>query len=192
LSSEPAVYTIVIDGKRLLALSLLVAFTISVASIYVSGFYITQDLSLPLHGQSVLINGTQVQFGGTVQLSAGAPFSVNFTVAFSEGYFTPSGEYYAPPQYYPPGGYYSLFPVTSVQAHRAIISVYNNQTHAPCGLSYDGNALSPGGFVTYNYDLQPLPPGEYIIKFMVWSDWISSGGNRIADNSGGYVKVVVT
>ncbi|MGC8936218.1 MAG: hypothetical protein ACP5KV_02475 [Candidatus Methanomethylicaceae archaeon] len=140
----------------------------------------------------MIINGTPVSFGSTVRLSAGAPFSLNFKIAFAEGYFTPYGTYYASPQYYPPGGHYSIFPPANAQPHLAIISVYNNQTFAPCELSAFGGTLSPGGIVTYNYTLHPLQPGEYIIKFMVWSDWISNGGLRIADNSGRYVKVVVS
>jgi hypothetical protein len=187
MSSEHEVITIVIDGKRLLVISLFLAVTIAISSIYVSGFYITQDESLSLHGQNVIINGTPVNFGGVVPVSAGVPFPVNFTVEFSEGYFTPSGTYYAPP----PGGYYALFPPTS-QPHIAIVSVYNNQTFIPGEISILSGTLNTGGKVTYNYTLNPLEPGEYIIKFMVWSDWISQGGVRIADNSGGYVKVVVS
>jgi hypothetical protein len=191
MSSQSQVITIVIDGKRLLVISLFLAVTLALFSIYVSGFYITQDESLPLHGESIVINGKSASFGGTVTISAGAPFTVNLTVASSEGYFTPYGTYYAESYYYPPGGYYALFPLTS-QHHIAIVSVYNNQTYIPSKISILSGTLNTGGKVTYNYTLNPLEPGEYIIKFMVWSDWISQGGVRIADNSGGYVKVVVS
>lgn len=116
---------------------------------------------------------------------------MNLTVQYAEGYFTSTGYYYASPYYAFPGGYYNLFP-SAVQSHQAILSIYNNGTCAPVQLVGQGGTLSTGSSVTYNFTLMPLEAGEYIFKFMVWSDWISLGGARIADNSGGYVKVVVS
>lgn len=190
LPSEQVVYTIVIDGKRLLAISLVIATIISFASIYVSG-YITQEKSLPLHGKSVLINGTPANFGDTIPLNASAPFPVKFTVEFAEGYFTPYGAYYASPYQAPPGGYYALFP-SGTQSHRAILQIYNNITFSAVELVTQAGSLQPGGTITYDFNLNPLTPGEYILKFMIWSDWISQGGSRVADNSGSYVKLVVS
>ncbi|MCX8182296.1 MAG: hypothetical protein N3D12_04185 [Candidatus Methanomethyliaceae archaeon] len=191
MSSEPLVYTIVIDGKRLLAISIIIATVISFTSIYVSGYYITQDQSLPIHGESIKINGTSVAFNSIVSLNAGAQFDVNFTVLFAEGYFTSQGIYYASPSQVPPGGYYALFP-SAAQTHLVILQIYNNLTFSAVELKIQGGSLQPGDKITYNFTINPLPPGEYIFKFMVWSNWISQGGNRIADNSGGYVKVVVS
>lgn len=190
-SSEPVVYTIVIDGKRLLAISIVIAVTISFTSIYVSGYYITQNESLPFHIQAVTVNGTSVNFGDTVNLAAGTRFSVNVTILFAEAYFSQQGSYYVSPREVPPGGYYALFPSTA-QGHLALLSVYRNDTCSPVELNGWRGSITTGGQVTYNYTLMPLEPGEYIIKFIVWSDWISMGGNRLADNSGGYVRVVVS
>jgi len=189
-SSDSAVYTIVIDGKRLLAISIIIATAISFTSIYVSGYFITESESLPFHIQSVIINGTPVTLGSTISLPAGAPFTANLTVLYAEAYFSPYGYYYASYYEAPPGGYYATFP-QAAQGHQAIISVYRNDTFSPVELNGWRGSLTTGGQVTYNYTLHPLAPGEYIIKFLVWSDWISRGGSRIADNSGNYVYVRV-
>lgn len=197
MSSEPKVITITLDGKRILALSTIFALLISFASVYVSGFYITSQQGLPLHMASpAIINGTQVSFGGTTTVSAGTPFTANLTVIYAEAYFSPYGSYYASPYYYPPGGYYYFFPSYAegggYQWHQALLSVYNNNTFSPCQLIGNGGALTAGGTVTYNFTVQyGLDPGTYIFKFMVWSDWISAGGSRVADNSGQYIVVEV-
>ena len=163
--------TITLDGKRiLLILMLIIGFSALAYSYFLSlAGFIAPSQDLPL---KIVAKETADQYGNPKSsFQRGQLVLVNATLEMAYGYYTNSG-----PDYY----YY-----TEPTKYLLIVQISYGETPVFIGFSYDSLEPDKSSSTGLGYKLpDDAPTGTYTVEIFVLSNWISKGGDVIAQNSG--------
>jgi len=178
-SNEPREIVIVLDGKKLALLTLLIIVVSTLAYTYFTSLasYMAPSENLPMH---IVAASTADQYGNPKSIfTRGELVLINATVEMAIGYYVNSGPYY--------------YFFTSPTKYLLIVQVMYGDTPVFLGFTY--YELGPDGKVSVGVGYR-LPDnantGTYTVEIFVWSNWLTKGGNIIADNSGRQFTFQVT
>lgn len=166
------VIEIVLDEKRIALIAItLIAFGILFSTYFSSLFaFIAPEQSLPLY---ITQRSTTDQYGTPkTTFKRGDMVLVNATIEMATAYYYNTYYYY----YY----YY-----TQPTKYLFIVEILYGDT--PVFIGFVFHEIPPGGISTsgvgYSIPLN-APTGTYTVKIFVWSNWLTKGGVRLAENSG--------